>query len=222
MIQTKNGREIQLQRVVWHWSFCKLGGAEKNLDMEKTMTEENFQTFVEQKIEEKRQAENSKSTRLDLARVRHAQVVSYLELCMGKISELKINGFSDSEIYSAVCSFAPKSLIPTRKEYMLFLYGFPEKKNETEGARNMLALVSFVAGSAGILIPGREMDPIDSKIYSFFFWFLFIYSLGYLLASYLSKKYTEKAYLNEVCLEGLSQNGGDKKFHKKFHSEYKI
>jgi hypothetical protein len=86
----------------------------------------------------------------------------------------------------------------------------------------MLALVSFVAGSAGILIPGREMDPIDSKIYSFFFWFLFIYSLGYLLASYLSKKYTEKAYLNEVCLEGLSQNGGDKKFHKKFHSEYKI
>jgi len=49
VIQTKNGREIQLQRVVWHWSFCKLGGAENNLDMEKTMTEENFQTFVEQK-----------------------------------------------------------------------------------------------------------------------------------------------------------------------------
>lgn len=97
------------------------------------MTEENFQTFVEQKIEEKRQAENSKSTRLDLARVRHAQVVSYLELCMGKISELKINGFSDSEIYSAVCSFAPKSLIPTRKEYMLFLYGFPEKKTKQKG-----------------------------------------------------------------------------------------
>ena len=198
--------------------FLQIVGTDNNLDMEKTMTEENFQTFVEQKIEEKRQAENSKSTRLDLARVRHAQVVSYLESCMGKISELKINGFSDSEIYSTVCSFAPKSLIPTRKEYMLFLYGFPEKKNETEGARTLLALIGFVGGSAGILIPGREMDPIDSQVYSFFFWFLFISSLGYLLASYLSKKDTEKAYLDEVCLEGLSQNGGD----KKFHSEYKI
>lgn len=182
------------------------------------MTEETFQTFVEQKKEEKRQAEKSKENRIDLARVRHAQVVSYLESCMEKIQELKRNGYSDSEIYSAVCSFAPKNLTPTRKEYMLFLYGFPAKKNETEGARTLLALIGFVGGSAGILIPGREMDPIDSQVYSLFFWFLFISSLGYFLASYLSKKDTEKAYLDEVCLEGLSQNGSK----NKFHAEYKI
>ncbi len=182
------------------------------------MTEKTFQTFVEQKIEEKRQAENSKSTRIELSRVRHAQVVSYLESCMEKISDLKRNGLSDSEIYSAVCSFAPKNLIPTRKEYNLFLHGFPERKDETEWAINMLAFISFVCGSAGILIPGREMDPGDARTYAFCFWFLFISSLGYFLASYLSKKDTEKAYLDEVCLEGLSQNGSK----NKFHAEYKI